>query len=137
MLFRSKTALLGGHVDVTATGFAYVGPDIKAGTLVGLVSTAQQRLPDFPTIPTMAEMGFQDIALNIWTGLFVAKATPPEIAAKLSSALAETMKDPGVQKAVREAGYYVDYRDGQATSVYAAREAAMIRDTVAKLGVKE
>lgn len=133
----AKTALLGGHVDVTATGFAFVGPDIKAGTLVGLVSTAPQRLPDFPEIPTMAEMGYKDIALNIWTGLFVAKATPPELAAKLSAALAESMQDPGVQKAVREAGYYVDYRDGKATGAYAASEAAMIRDTVVKLGVKE
>ena len=47
------------------------------------------------------------------------------------------MKDPGVQKAVREAGYYVDYRDGKATGEYAIKEAAMIRDTVGKLGVKQ
>lgn len=133
----AKTALLGGHVDVTATGFAYVGPDIKAGTLTGLVTTAPQRLPDFPDIPTMAEKGFPGVSLNIWTGLFVPKATPEAAAAKIRTALQETMQDPGVQKAVREAGYYVDYRDAAATGKLASDESKMIAEAVGKLGLKE
>lgn len=133
----AKTALLGGHVDVTATGFGYVGPDIKAGNLIGLATTATQRLPEFPDIPTMAEKGFPQVELNIWTGLFVPKATPPEVARKLATAVEETMQDPGVQKTVRAAGYYVNYRDAQATGEFAAKEAQMIRDAVSKLGVME
>jgi tripartite-type tricarboxylate transporter receptor subunit TctC len=133
----AKTALLGGHVDVTATGFAYVGPDIKSGTLIGLVSTAPQRLPEFPDVPTMAEKGFPQVSLNIWTGLWVSKATPPEVAAKISTALAETMQDPGVQKSIRQAGYYVDYRGAAATGKYAADEARMIAETVTRLGLGE
>ena len=133
----AKTALLGGHVDVTATGFGFVGSDIRSGSLVGLVTTSAQRLPDFPDIPTMAEMGFPDVALNIWTGLYLPKGTPPEIVAKLSAALDETMKDPAVQKSVRDAGYVVEYRDAAATAQFAASEAKMIRDAVAKFGIKK
>jgi tripartite-type tricarboxylate transporter receptor subunit TctC len=133
----AKTALLGGHVDVTATGFGYVGPDIKAGSLVGLVSTSSQRLADFPDIPTMSEKGFPGASLNIWTGLFVPQGTPEAASAKLRTALEETMKDAGVQKAVRAAGYYVEYRDAQASRQLATEEARMIGATVAKLGLKE
>ena len=133
----AKTALLGGHVDVTATGFGFVGSDIRSGSLIGLVTTSSKRLPEFPDIPTTAEMGFPDVALNIWTGLYLPKGAPPEIAAKLSAALEETMKDPAVQKAVRDAGYIVDYRDAQATAQFAASEAAMIREAVGKLGIKK
>lgn len=133
----AKTALLGGHVDVTATGFGYVGSDIKAGTLVGLVTTSSHRLEDFPDIPTIGEKGFPHVALNIWTGLYVPKGTNPEVAARIAKAIEETMQDPAVRKAVSEAGYYVDYRDGAATSVYAAEEAKMIEEAVAKLGLRE
>lgn len=133
----AKTALLGGHVDVTATGFGFVGADIRSGALVGLVTTASHRLPDFPDIPTMAEKGFPDVALNIWTGLYVPQGTPPEIAAKLSGALEETMKDPAVQKAVRDAGYVAEYRDAQATAQLAASEAQMLREAVVKLGIRK
>lgn len=54
----AKTALLGGTVDLSSGGFGSFGPLIRSGDLVPLVTTAAQRVPDYPDIPTMPRKGF-------------------------------------------------------------------------------
>jgi len=132
----AKDALLGGHVDVTASGFGALGPLLKSGDLRALVTTAAARLAKYPDIPTMTEKGFPEASLNIWMGLFVPTATPQEAQAKLAQALAETMQDPAVLQAVAQAGYHADYRNAEATRELIKSESAMIRNTVQKLGIQ-
>jgi tripartite-type tricarboxylate transporter receptor subunit TctC len=132
----AKDALLGGHVDVTASGFGALGPLLQSGDLRALVTTAAARMPKYPDVPTMTEKGFPEASLNIWMGLFVPTATPQETQEKLAQALAETMQDPAVLQAVEQAGYHADYRNAEATRELIESESAMIRNTVQRLGIQ-
>jgi tripartite-type tricarboxylate transporter receptor subunit TctC len=130
----ARTALLGGHVDVSAGAFGSYGPLIRSGDLIPLVTSAPQRLADYPDVPTMAEKGSPQASLNIWAALFVPSATPKEVVDKLAGALEQTMKDPSVLKAFTDAGMVADYRNPEATRELLTSEAQAIRGAVAKIG---
>lgn len=130
-----KNAILGGHVDLSASGFGSLGPLIKAGNIIPLVTTATQRMADFPNVPTMAEKGFPDASLNIWFGLWVPIKCPKNVVEKLSQAMEKVMKDPAVQKQIEQAAMMVDYRDGKATFQLVEQEFAAVGKVVKKTGM--
>jgi tripartite-type tricarboxylate transporter receptor subunit TctC len=130
-----KNAILGGHVDLSASGFGSLGPLIKAGNIIPLVTTATQRIADFPNVPTMAEKGFPDASLNIWFGLWVPIKCPKNVVEKLSQAMEKVMKDPAVQKQIEQAAMMVDYRDGKATFQLVEQEFAAVGKVVKKTGM--
>jgi tripartite-type tricarboxylate transporter receptor subunit TctC len=77
---------------------------IKAGKLVPLAVSSTTRLKELPDVPTMQELGFEKFDIGFWSGVFVPKATPPEVVNKLSQAFIEMGKDPAVQKRLEPLG---------------------------------
>jgi tripartite-type tricarboxylate transporter receptor subunit TctC len=130
-----KNAILGGHVDLSASGFGSLGPLIKGGNIFPLVTTAMKRVADFPDVPTMAEKGFPDASLNIWFGLFVPGKCPKNVVEKLSQAMEKVMKDPAVQSQIEKAAMIVDYRDSKATFQLVEQEFAAVAKVVKKMGL--
>jgi tripartite-type tricarboxylate transporter receptor subunit TctC len=70
---------------------------VRAGKLVPLAVTGQQRLAEFPDVPTVAESGYPGFELLTWTGLLAPARVPPAIVAKLNQAVGEILKQPDVQ----------------------------------------
>jgi len=130
-----KNAILGGHVDLAASGFGSLAPLIRAGNIIPLVSTAQKRRPDFPNVPTMAEKGFPEASLNIWFGLFVPKKCPKIVVERLGQAMEKVMKDPNVISQLEKAGMMADYRDSEATFKLVEQEFAAVKKVVEKMGI--
>jgi tripartite-type tricarboxylate transporter receptor subunit TctC len=130
-----KNAILGGHVDLSASGFGSLGPLIKAGNIFPLVTTAMKRVGDFPDVPTMAEKGFPDASLNIWFGLWVPLKCPKNVVDKLSQAMEKVMNDPGVRSQIEKAAMIVDYRDSKATFQLVEQEFAAVAKVVKKTGM--
>jgi tripartite-type tricarboxylate transporter receptor subunit TctC len=130
-----KNAIMGGHVTLGSSGLSSFAPLIKSGDLVALVTTAPKRMPAFPDVPTLAEKGFPEAALNIWMALFVPAKTPREVVDKLSQALERAMKDPAVVAAVEKAGMIVDYRDPATTAKLVDAEHEAVKKVVGRLGI--
>jgi tripartite-type tricarboxylate transporter receptor subunit TctC len=74
----SLTALLGGHIDAVCCSIPEAAPMLEGHTLRALVVMSEERLADFPDLPTARESGVDWIAVG-WRGLAVPKETPPEI----------------------------------------------------------
>ena len=49
--------------------------EIKAGTLKALATTASTRVTSLPMVPTVRELGFPNLELEGWNGLFVPAKT--------------------------------------------------------------
>lgn len=130
-----KNAILGGHVDLAASGFGSLAPLIKAGNIIPLVTTAQRRMADFPNVPTMAEKGFADASLNIWFGLFLPEKCPRMAVEKLSQSMDKVMRDPNVITQIEKAGLFVDYRDSEGTFKLVEQEYATVARVVKKMGI--
>src|SRR5215813_11719546 len=66
-------AVVSGQVTTTIADAGPVSPQVKSGTVRALAVTAQNRVEDFPDVPTMKEAG-ADVDAVIWTGVFAPKA---------------------------------------------------------------
>ena len=71
-------------------------PQIRAGKLKALAVTGNQRMPELPDVPSMAEAGYPGVDTHLWSGVFAPIATPPAIVTDLEKALAKAIHDPGV-----------------------------------------
>src|SRR5262245_1282949 len=130
-----KNAILGGHVTIASTGLNSVASLIKSGDVIPLVTSAPQRVTGFADVPTLAEKGFPEAALNIWMALLVPAKTPHEIVDTLAQALEKTMKTPSVMTAVEKAGMVVDFRGPAATTKLAETEQETVKKLATKLGI--
>jgi tripartite-type tricarboxylate transporter receptor subunit TctC len=71
------TALLGGHVEVTCDGFAKVKPHADAGKMKVLLIT--NKMPAFPEIPTITELGYKQSLFATWFALYAPSGIPEEV----------------------------------------------------------
>lgn len=71
-------------------------PQVKAGKVKALAVTGSTRSAELPDTPSMAEEGFPDVDIHLWSGIFAPAATPADVVAKLEKALNEAIRDPGV-----------------------------------------
>jgi tripartite-type tricarboxylate transporter receptor subunit TctC len=60
--------------------------------------TSAKRVPAFPNIPTLAELGVKGIESTTWYALWAVKGTPVEIVNKVQQEVAKIMADPGVKE---------------------------------------
>ncbi len=74
--------LLGGHIDAVCCSIPEAAQNLEGQTLRALVVMSEERLADFPDVPTAIESGVDWVAVG-WRGLALPKATPPEIVALL------------------------------------------------------
>jgi tripartite-type tricarboxylate transporter receptor subunit TctC len=91
------TDLLGGHVDMMFDNLGNAAAPVKEGRVKALGIGSEERDAALPGVPAMSETfpGFRSIA---WFAIVAPPKTPPEIAAKLSSAIIEIIRQPDVAK---------------------------------------
>jgi tripartite-type tricarboxylate transporter receptor subunit TctC len=92
---ESVLAVISGQVTTTIADTGSVYSQIKSGTVRALAVAAPRRLDDLPEVPTMKEAG-ADVDAILWSGIFVPKATPPEIVRKLEAEFMKIAKQPDV-----------------------------------------
>jgi tripartite-type tricarboxylate transporter receptor subunit TctC len=72
-------------------------PLVQGGKIRALAVTGSQRSSELPDVPSMAEAGYPEVDLGLWSGLFVAANTPPAIVKKLETELRRALADAGVR----------------------------------------
>jgi tripartite-type tricarboxylate transporter receptor subunit TctC len=124
------TAVLGGHVDLTAGGPAAITPHVKAGKLRPLASWGPKRHEGYPDVPTFKELGY-DIEYLIWAGMFVPKATPPAVVKVLRDAARKAVEDSDFKAMMAKVNSPVHYLDAPEFMKFwqtdAARLAALVK----------
>lgn len=96
--------LVGGHIDFAAQTVGSTAGQIKGGGLVGVAETAEQRLSDFPDIPTFKELGYPDFVSTVWFSLSAPAGLPDEIVQKVNREINKTMALPETQQRMRQEG---------------------------------
>lgn len=87
------TALLGGEVDVILVHPGMVLPSIASGEVKPVAMLYDKRIPAFPDVPTVEELGYGRLHAETYKGLIVPKATPPEVVAYLNEKITAIMQD--------------------------------------------
>jgi tripartite-type tricarboxylate transporter receptor subunit TctC len=91
----TRTALVGGHISVCASGMDEVLQFYQTKQVRILAANSPTRHPAFPDVPTMAEAGFPiENPIFDWRGLGAPKGTPPEILKELREGFRKAAEDP-------------------------------------------
>ncbi len=123
----AMTDLIGGQVDLLLVQGAVALPQVRAGTIKALVNLAPSRSPSMPDIPSADEAGVPGFYMLGWFGFFAPKGTPPEVIAKLNSAMVTALSDPTLRAKFANFGLDVASREQQTPQGFAAFHEAEIK----------
>jgi len=76
-------------------------PLVQGGKIRALAVTGSARSSELPDVPSMAEAGYPEVNIGLWSGLFVAAGTPPAVAHKLDTESRRALADPGVREKLK------------------------------------
>jgi hypothetical protein len=74
----------------------------QAGAIRILATTASQRLPALPDVPTMAEAGVPGVVVTDWSGLWAPPKTPAAIIDTLNKAMRQVLATPELQAKAKQ-----------------------------------
>jgi tripartite-type tricarboxylate transporter receptor subunit TctC len=131
------TALLSGTVQAIAAAPGTLKPQVDDGKLRVLGNCGAQRIASFPDVPTFQELGYKDVEMYIWAGLFAQSALPAPVASRLREAMAQVMTSPDVLRSFEASGSLAAYQDAPAFSQFVATDSARLIAAVKKIGKVE
>lgn len=126
--------LISGQIQALASAPGVLKPQVDAGRIRVLANFGASRVPAFPDTPTFRELGFADVEFYIWAGLFVPRATPPEVVAKLREGMRAAMADPETRRVFEAAGSPPAYLDQPEFQDFVAKDSARLIEAVRKIG---
>jgi len=98
------TAITGGEAQLIINGATATAPFVRDGRLRGIAVSGPRRLPDFPDLPTFAELGWPATDSGTWQGVLVQGATPAPIIARLDEAFRTALANPDVARRMTDLG---------------------------------
>jgi tripartite-type tricarboxylate transporter receptor subunit TctC len=127
--------LLAGRVDLVFYPLADLRPHIIEGKLRALAVASEQRIPELPNVPTVAETipGFH---FDIWYAVVAPPKTPAPIATKLAAAIAEAMQEPAVAAKLRDLAVITIGGTPADTAAFLKKEVERWREVVVATGAK-
>lgn len=98
------TELLAGRVDMFFDTAASAMSHVKTGKLRALAVTSAKRMPLFPNVPTMQELGFNNFVFGSSLGILVPVGTPPAIVERLQAETVRIMALPDIRQRFTDLG---------------------------------
>jgi tripartite-type tricarboxylate transporter receptor subunit TctC len=108
-------SVMGGHVASGIVDISGVAKQIEDGSLAGVVVFGNERLPEFPNIPTLAEKGV-NVDLSMFNSVLTIVANrkaPAERTKVLQEAFAKAAEDADFRKAAAAAGLHAAFFNGE------------------------
>jgi tripartite-type tricarboxylate transporter receptor subunit TctC len=106
--FRSSpdvvAALLRNDIAMAIDFYAALKPTLDGGKARALATSAPQRSPELPNVPTVQEGGVANFAVTAWNALYAPAGTPDAIVQTLNAALHEVLADPDLKKRALDLG---------------------------------
>ena len=106
----SMIDLIGGQLDVIFSNFPESIAHVKSGKLRALAIASSARHPLVPDVPTTAEAGMPQLAVENWTAIMAPAATPDAAVAKLGAEVVAIMAGADINERARTQGFRVDAR---------------------------
>ena len=126
------TAVLGGHVAISALSTGAIVPQANAGKLRVLATAGSTRLAQLPDVPTMKELGY-DAEVYLWTGIFVRREVPADIQKRIRDAVRQAVKDDEFVNASAKMQMPPAYLDADAFKVWWDKDTEMLANAIRRM----
>lgn len=128
--------LLGGHVQLMFADVPVLLGSVQSGKLRALAVGSRKRVPNLPSVPTMAELGMPQVEADNWYGLVAPIATPPAVVAKLHSAAVQALHSAEVKDKLAAHGAIAVGNSSDEFSGYVKSEIDRWGKVIAATGIK-
>lgn len=98
------TAVLGNEVQFILDNLVIMLPHIQAGKVRALAVANDQRLPQLPDVPTLAEVGYPQLNLTSWIGIAAPAGTPDAAVQTLHKAVRQVATSPAMITNLKDRG---------------------------------
>src|SRR6266487_623823 len=96
---EARNSVIGGHVQMMFDAITTMAPNVKAGQVRALGTSAAKRSTVLPDIPTIADAGVPGYESTIWLGIMAPAGTPKAIVDKLNAEINKAVSRPDVKEA--------------------------------------
>src|SRR5262249_9694905 len=124
------TDILAGHSDMYCSSPLTAMEQIKGKLIKAFAVTSPKRMATLPDVPSAVALGYKDLDIQFWQGLYVAPGTPKPVVERLNNALRLALADPKVVQSFTDTGmspFPIDERTPEAAT-------AKLRDEVKRWG---
>lgn len=116
------TDAIAGHIHGISTTVTTASAQIRAGRLRALALTSDERLPDYPGVPTFRELGYRNVVGTVWFGLSGPAGLPADVVNRLNGEVRRILELQDVRSRLRPDGILPNQLDAKAYSVFMAAE---------------
>jgi tripartite-type tricarboxylate transporter receptor subunit TctC len=132
----SVIALVSGHVQLSFVSVPAIINFVHQGKLRMIAQCGATRFQSLPDVPTMQEAGVPGFVVSSGFHLVGPAGMPRPIVEKINSALAQTVRDPALRKALIESGADPIGNTPEEHAAYIKSEIDKWRRAVASAGIK-
>jgi tripartite-type tricarboxylate transporter receptor subunit TctC len=132
---QSQVDVVAGNIDFATPTVTSAAPQLNGGTVTPLAQTGNERLADYPNVPTFKELGYDLVTIN-WFGLAGPAGLPGEIAQKVNRAVNAGMTLPENQARIRQQGMIIAPMDVKAFDAFVRNEASRLKPVILNAGIK-
>jgi tripartite-type tricarboxylate transporter receptor subunit TctC len=129
-------AAVSGEVDLVSVTISAATPLVRSGRLRGLAVTSSTRVAALPDVPTVTEAGFAGFDDYTWVGVFVPKATPKTVVARLNADINGLLRQPEVQNRLEAVGFQPVGGTSEAFAHYLRQESRKWSEVVRQTGAQ-
>ena len=127
--------LMGGHITMSSQTVSSTAAMMRGGTLTGLSVSAEERLPDWPDLPTFKEQGYPQLVASVWFGLAGPANMPPKLVNRINEEVIRGLKEPNTAARMRQDGLIVNPMTPKQYSQFIASENKVWRPVIDQVGL--
>jgi tripartite-type tricarboxylate transporter receptor subunit TctC len=116
--------VLGGHLATGLVALAVAAGQLKGGTARGLAISTEQRLPEYPDVPTYKELGYPEMVASTWFALSGPANMPRDIVDRLNAEIVKAFQAPELQARFTREAIDTKMLDAAAFTAFFKAEAA-------------
>jgi len=128
--------MLGGQIDMTLLPASTVMPLVESGKLAAVAVTSSRRSELAPGLPSMGDLGAQDVNIEVWNAVMAPASMPAAHQARLNGALAKILNASETKQKLLQQGWKVDDTSQAALESRIRSDTARYGDLIAKRHIR-
>jgi tripartite-type tricarboxylate transporter receptor subunit TctC len=128
--------VMSGHVDLMFDQVPNSAPYIATRKVTALAVTSEKRLVSLPDVPTVGELGYPQLVISSWTGLFAPARLPSGIVAKLNDASSKVLANAETRAKLEKVGAMPMYSSAESMSKLLQSDSKRFGALVQRAGIK-
>jgi tripartite-type tricarboxylate transporter receptor subunit TctC len=128
--------LLGGQIDFASLTTGTVGPLLKQGSIRAFSVSSPRRVPEFPDVPTVIELGHPSASMLPWWGMMAPPGTPQAMVARLAPQFEAATKDAGVRERLAASLVQIEFAGPQEFAKRLQEEVGLYGNVIRAANIK-